>query len=448
MQLPADVHTLINRLRQNGYAAHVVGGCVRDGLLGLAPQDWDICTNAAPGEVTRVFAGFHTIGTGLAHGTVTVLVNRTPYEITTYRVDGPYTGHRRPKTVQFTGSLAEDLARRDFTMNAIAYAPGEGYTDPFGGRAAIAAKTIACVGSPNARFEEDALRILRAVRFAASLGFAVQPATKAALLAKRALLQSISAERVNAEFCKLLLGQNAREVLLGYRDVVAVFIPEAAALFGFEQHSPHHRYTVWEHTARAVQAAPAVLPLRLAAFFHDFGKPQTFALAGGTGHFYGHAEAGARLAEQVMRRLRFSGGLTRQVRELVYWHDSPVEAAPKQLRRWLNRLGEEAFFMLLALKRADTLAQGNAEAPARLRRLDEAEALARNLLAENACFALKDLAVNGTDLLAAGVPGGPAVGRWLNRLLEQVLNGALPNTKPALLGWLADALARQAATPP
>ena len=434
-ELPAQVHTALSRLCEAGYEAYIVGGCVRDHLMGRTPKDYDVTTSALPGQTAAVFAGERVIATGMKHGTVTVLLDGEPLEITTFRIDGTYSDARHPDAVSFTPSLREDLARRDFTMNAMAYSPETGLVDPFGGQTDIAGKIIRCVGEPERRFREDALRILRALRFSAVLGFRIAPETDAALRAEAPLLEKISAERVFSELKMLLCGPDVRRVLLDYPEVLGVPIPELLPMRGFDQRNPHHCYDVLEHTAAAVEAIPAEPGLRLAALFHDIGKPECFFTdADGVGHFYGHPKAGARIAEAVLERLRSDRATRERVVGIVQNHGLLIEDNEKAVRRALHKLGTERFFELLAMMRADNLGQS-----AELRWIqgyyDRLEALAGEILAAEACFSLKDLAVRGGDL---GLPSGPEVGRALNVLLEAVIDGAVPNERSALLAYFRE----------
>lgn len=436
LSLPAPVETALRRLRDAGFSAYIVGGCVRDALLGKTPSDYDITTSALPEETATVFAGERVIETGVRHGTVTVLLGGMPLEITAFRVDGAYSDGRHPDAVSFTRSLREDLARRDFTMNAIAYHPEEGLVDCFGGQADIAAGIIRCVGTPETRFKEDALRILRAVRFSSVLGFSVEAATAQAAHACRALLTQVSAERVAAELQKLLCGKHVRAVLLAYIDILGVPVPELLPMRSFAQHNIHHIYDVWEHTAAAVEAVPPEPVLRLAALLHDIGKPGCFTLdAQNVGHFYGHAARSEEITQTVLRRLRLDNATRARVALLVREHDSLIEATPRAVRRALSRLTPPVFSQLLALKRADNLAQ-NPAYRSRQTEYDRLEALAGEILAQADCLTLRDLAVRGGDLLALGIPAGPAVGAALNRLLDAVLSGAVPNERAALLAYL------------
>ena len=442
IQLPPQVRTALDRLEAAGYEAWLVGGCVRDALMGRTPGDSDLTSASLPEETAAVFAGERIIETGLQHGTVTVLLDGMPLEITTFRVDGAYADARHPDAVTFTRSLREDLARRDFTMNAVAWSPRAGLSDPFGGAADIRARVIRCVGDPDERFREDALRILRCLRFAAVLGFEIEPATAAAARANSALLGRISAERVTAELKKLVCGADVRRVVLEHTEVLGAVLPEMLPLRGFDQRNPNHCFDILEHCAAACEAVPAEPTLRLAALLHDLGKPDCFFIGeDGLGHFYGHAERGAEIVDPLLRRLRFDNESRAEITALVRLHDLRIEPTEKAVLRALRKYGPELYFRLMQLKRADALAHAPGEnRDARVAHSATLERLGRALLAQNACFTLRDLAVNGSDLLSAGlVPApGPAVGQALDALLDAVADGRVPNEKAALLAYLAE----------
>ena len=436
MEFPEQVNTALRRLREAGYTACAVGGCVRDRLMGAEPKDYDVTTAALPEQTEAVFAGERIIETGLKHGTVTVLLGGLPIEITTFRVDGGYSDARHPDAVRFTPSLTEDLARRDFTVNAMAWSPEDGLADPFGGADDLRNRLIRCVGDPDTRFREDALRILRALRFAAVLGFRIEERTADALHRNRALLDKVSAERIAAELCKLLCGDGVKPILLEYADVLGVVLPELLPMRGFDQRNPHHIYDVLEHTAVVVENVPPEPMLRWAALLHDSGKPATFALdAKGVGHFFGHPKVSAALADAALRRLKLDNATRERVVLLVQYHDVQIEPTEKAVKRALGKLGEEAFFQLLALKRADNLAQ-SPEYRGRLALCDQLEAIAREILRREDCFSLRDLAVKGGDLIAAGLRPGPALGAALDALLDAVIDGRVENERDALLAFL------------
>ena len=436
LQLPPQVDTALRRLNEAGYEAYIVGGCVRDGLMGRTPGDFDVTVSALPEETETVFAGEKVIETGLKHGTVTVLLDGKPLEITTYRIDGDYTDARHPDGVTFTRSLAEDLARRDFTVNAMASDRSGEIVDLYGGKADLAAKVIRCVGDPDARFSEDALRILRALRFAAVLEFEIEPVTAAALRRKKHLLRFVSAERIREELTKLLCGAAAHRVLTDYANVIGEVLPEILPSVGFEQHHPCHIYTVYEHCLTALDHIPAEPVLRWTALLHDLGKPLVYTTdPDGTRHFYGHAERSAELAEAVLTRLKFDTASRERILQLVSVHDRQIEATVPAVKRALGKLTPEVFSQLIAVKRADNFAQAE-HLRGRQAYYDELERIAAEILAEKACFSLRDLAVSGDDLTALGIPKGPAVGKALRMLLDAVIDGKAENEKNALLDHL------------
>ncbi|NLB28827.1 MAG: HD domain-containing protein [Clostridiales bacterium] len=433
--LPDTVDLALSMLRTKGFESCIVGGCVRDLLMGREIHDWDIASNAVPDEVKGVFSDFKIIETGILHGTVTVMVHGDAIEITTYRVDGDYSDNRHPDSVSYTRSLDEDLARRDFTMNAVAYCPERGITDPFGGRADIEKGVIRCVGDAANRFGEDALRILRALRFSSTLGFEIEKNTSAAVFEKCCLLGNISAERINSELTKLLCGDAAGRILRDFKEVLAVPIPELAPMFGFDQKNRHHCYDVWTHTVVTVENVPAVPVLRWAALLHDVGKPPSFSLdKHGEGHFYGHAVSGYMIADRAMQRLRFDNRSRERILRLIKYHDTVIGADEKNIKRWLKRFGEEFVLQLLTLKRADNLAQDE-KYRERQAKISEIEGVVKRISAQQACVSLRDLRVNGDDMIAIGL-SGRAVGEALDLLLDAVIDERVQNERDALLEYL------------
>jgi tRNA nucleotidyltransferase (CCA-adding enzyme) len=429
--LPERIRLALERLTQAGFKAYVVGGCVRDALLGIEPNDWDITTSAPPTRIKEVFKEYRQIDAGLKHGTVMVRLDGETVEITTFRVDGQYSDGRRPDSVAFTSNLTEDLARRDFTINACA-ATENTLIDPFGGRLDAQNRLIRCVGEPQRRFEEDALRILRGIRFSAVLDFNVEDKTRQAMCACIKLLKNVSQERVTEEFCKTLLGKAVKKTLLEFRAFVACIVPEMAPTFGFEQYNPHHCYDVYTHIATAVGEAESDALVRTALFFHDIAKPQCFTLENGVGHFYGHTRISAELTEKTLKRMKFPASHIRDITELVCYHDSVVEPSERCVKRLLNKLGEVQTRRLLKVKRADILAQ-NPDYASRIQSLDAVTRTLEDILSRHDCVTLKELALDGNDLIEAGIEKGRPVGMMLKDLLGQVLDGRLENTKSALL---------------
>ena len=408
---------------------------MRDSILNRPVHDWDICTSATPSEMLEIFKDKKIIETGLQHGTVTVVVNGEPYEITTYRIDGIYSDNRRPDTVTFTDKLVEDLRRRDFTINAMAYNDEEGLIDPFNGMKDIKYKEISCVGCAEDRFGEDALRILRAIRFAAQLEFIIMPSTDWEIHKQYKNLENISIERINSEFCKIASSDDFCVELLLYKDVFSLFIPELKDMFDFPQNNPWHIWNVFGHTIHAVEYCDSDdLVVRLAVFFHDFGKPHSYQDGkDGIRHFKGHGKVSADMTDSIMKRLRFDNETRNNVVELVYYHDATFEAGKKYVKRWLNKIGEKQFRRLLQVKKADNKAQNLELSSDRIKELSEIEALIDEVLQEDECFSLKDLAVNGKDLIGVGYKAGKELGNTLNKLLQLVIDGDCPNEKEKLL---------------
>lgn len=436
--LPSPILCALSLLRERGYEAYVVGGAVRDLVRGDTPHDFDITTSATPDEMKAVFEKFRTIETGIAHGTLTVLVEGMSIEITTYRVDGAYTDSRHPDCVTFTRSLKEDAARRDFTVNAMAYHPEEGVIDHFGGLDDIKNKILRTVGESALRFDEDALRILRALRFSATLGYPLDASCASSVHEKKESLKGIAQERIREEFLKLLCADGAADVLRDYFDVIAVFIPELLPLCGHQQYNTHHDFDIWEHTLRAVHHVPKDKALRLAAFFHDFGKPACFFKdEEGVGHFYGHAEKSMKIADSVLRRLRFDNDTREYVLSLIRAHDTLPMPKTRQFHRIRSRHGDRFLFDWLALIRADRRGQKQLFPPEAERTITEAEEAAKQLVASEERLSLATLDLNGRDLIAAGYRG-PAIGEALKRALDGVLSEKVSNQKEDLLLFIKE----------
>ncbi len=434
MKLPAGAAFVLDRLHGAGYQAYAVGGCVRDALLGRTPKDWDVCTDALPEEMQRVFADCRVIETGLKHGTLTVLYEHEPYEVTTFRVDGAYTDHRHPDAVHFVRDVREDLSRRDFTVNAMAWSPKTGLVDAFGGRADLEKGVIRAVGDAGTRFSEDALRIMRALRFASVYGFSIEADTARAAHRLAPTLKNVAAERIRVELAKLLCGRGAADILRQYRDVVFTLFPALAPMDGFDQRSPYHAFDIWEHTVRAVELAPPTETLRLAMLLHDAGKPQAFTVdEAGVGHAWGHPALGEGVARQVLTFLRVDNATFERILLLVRHHDDDFAPDRRSMLRLLSRVGEAAAYQLLAVRRADESAKGvrplsetDAESDALVAALDA-------VVASRPCVTLKDMALTGRDLMAAGLPKGKQIGETLAFLLEEVIEERLPNDRDALL---------------
>ena len=436
MKLPRYVLDCIDALEQRGFAAYAVGGCVRDACLGLEPQDYDLCTNALPEETEAVFAGHRLVLAGKKHGTVGVITDAGVVEITTFRTEGGYRDNRHPDWVEFVPNVEEDLARRDFTVNAMAYSPSRGFADPFGGREDLKAHILRAVGDPFARFTEDSLRILRGVRFAVRYGLVPEAETEKAMGALAPLMDNLARERVFEELCKLLPRVDGAD-LIRYAPILAAVIPELGPAIGFDQRSPHHAYDLFTHIAHVTGATPPDLTLRWAALLHDVGKIPTFTLdETGRGHFYGHASVGADMADAVLRRLKAPTALRENVVVLIKNHMTTLEPEKKFLRRWVGRLGWDTIEKLLLLQEADMGSKGTGK-PAEMAQFAAIREILEEIRAENACLGLKDLAVNGHDLMALGYSGRD-IGLRLNMLLEKVLDEQLPNDKEALLRAVND----------
>ncbi len=436
MILSDNAQTILNILCAAGYEAFAVGGCVRDMLRGLTPSDIDITTNALPEQIVRVFEGYRVIPTGAKHGTVTVLLNGDPFEITTYRTDGTYSDGRHPDSVRFTSSLQKDLARRDFTVNAMAFHPEIGLVDPFNGQRDLNDRLLRCVGDAQTRFSEDALRIARLLRFMSVLDFDAEPQTAAAAHRAYQTLDVVAAERKRVELMKCLCGKGFLRAATQFPDILCRIVPSLQPLYGFEQHNPHHSFDIYTHTIRAVAAAKNDPIVRLAVLLHDIGKPQTFFLdEQGIGHFYGHPAVSETLAQNTLKALRFDNATINAVLPLVRHHDLPLTDDKKQIKRWLSRLGEITFWRLLEVKKADARGCHEHSTPPDFSGIYR---LVEQIKAENACLTLRDLAVNGQDLLALGVSAGPRIGEILNALLEAVIEEQTANTRDELLAIIKE----------
>ena len=438
VSLPRQVNEALERLERAGYEAYAVGGCVRDTLLQKIPNDWDITTSARPEETAAVFADFRTVETGIQHGTLTVILDGMSLEITTYRCDGAYADNRHPIAVTFATHVEDDLSRRDFTVNAMAYHPQKGLVDLFGGQADLEKQRITCVGDPSTRFHEDGLRILRAIRFASVLDFTIDAATAEAIHACRALLKNIAAERIREELCKLLCGVGAVRILREYADVIVECIPELAPCIGFAQNSRYHCFDVWEHTLHALAYNTDRDPVtRLSILFHDIGKPQCYTEDEAGGHFKGHGPIGVEMSDAIMRRLRFDNDTTARVVRLVDYHDRAIPAEPKAVKRLMQKMPDEDILRLMEVQRCDRLAHAKDYCTPSLA-LVEIPKLMRQIREADECISLKTLAVNGDDLLALGVPRGKQIGAILATLLDAVIDGTLPNDRTALLEYLKE----------
>ena len=433
MQLSSEVKFVLNRLNEAGYEAYLVGGSVRDFLLNKHNKDIDITTNAIPEEVKRIFVDFPVIDTGIKHGTVTILYNNLPIEITTYRIDGEYQDSRHPKEVKFTSSLKEDLSRRDFTINAMAY--NNELIDYYGGRDDLKNKMLRAVGNPNKRFEEDALRILRGLRFASNLGFSIEEKTILAMRENKLLLKNISSERIQNELNAILLGDYVKDVMLDYYDIFEVILPEITPCVCFDQHNSHHIYDVYAHIIVAVSSAVKDKVVRLTLLFHDLGKPESFSLdENKNGHFYRHAEKSEIIARNILNRLKYDNESKRQILTLVRYHDAILQDDVKQVKRWLNRLGEDIFRKLIEVQIGDNFAQHPKHRDRQVT-LNNIKKLIDQIIAENNCFSLRQLAVNGYDMIELGYEKFQ-IKSALQYLLNAVINNEVENERDKLIKYL------------
>lgn len=437
IDIPHEARYILRLLWCNGYDTYIVGGCVRDSLLDKAPHDWDICTSAKPGVVLAIMAecGIKTVKTGLQHGTVTAVMDGGNYEITTFRVDGEYTDNRRPDSVEFVNDINKDLSRRDFTINAMAYSEWDGLVDPWGGYGDLDNKLIRCVGHPDDRFREDALRILRALRFASTYGFKIEEQTAYSIHKNKSLLKNISAERIRDELCKMLCGEGVLDILLEYSDVMAIIIPELESCIDFEQNNPYHKYDVYEHIAHAVAFYKGSdVSTNMALLLHDIGKPECYTEDHNGGHFHGHSVPSAYHAQVIADRLRFDNKTKDEIIKLVLYHDSVIEPTVKCVRRWLNKIGYDLLIDLTFLRIADIMAHSDINRDERLIKILNVRSIAKQIIDEQQCFKIKDLAVNGNDIIRfCGVESGPIVGKVLKHLLDKVIDGEIENAANDLI---------------
>lgn len=433
MDMPKNVDTAINLLQSAGFEAYAVGGCVRDSLLGKTPNDWDITTSAKPEDMKSVFAEFHCIDTGIKHGTVTVVIDGEPLEITTFRLDGEYEDNRHPKSVTFTSNLGADLGRRDFTVNAMAYSKMTGTVDLFGGQNDLKNKIIRCVGDPDRRFNEDALRILRALRFASALDFEIEEKTAQSLLKNRALLGNISEERIAKELLKLVCGKGAKRILTDFVPVLFEILPELQPMYKNSHDNPHHCYDIYEHTLIAVESIDPEPTLRFAMLLHDCGKPAVKKFdENGVAHFYGHQRISAEISAQILARLKVSNKFRDEILFLVSNHDRwELYENTEKMPRYLSKFGLDGVLNLLKVMRADVLAQ-SPEYRYRLDQIADAEEIAKNLAAQKPCLSLSELQINGRTLMDIGIPQGRKLGAVLAQLLDEVIDGVTKNTQEAL----------------
>lgn len=427
INIPSGAKQIINILNDSGFEAYVVGGCVRDSILGMSPKDWDICTSATPDEM-KACLEFRTIDTGLKHGTITVVIDNDTYEVTTFRKDGDYSDNRHPDSVEFVLSLEEDLARRDFTINAMAYNETVGLIDKFGGLNDLNQKIISCVGNPDDRFNEDALRIMRAMRFASTYEFSIQKETAQSIHSNKDMLLNIANERIQTELVRMLCGDGILNILLDFNDVITTIIPEMKPCVGFDQKNRFHQYTIYDHIAHAVSNYTGMdTSVNVALLLHDIGKPQCYSEDENGGHFHGHSVPSHEITEAVLDRLRFDNKTKREVSELVLFHDSYIDPTPKSVKKWLNKIGEERFRQLIQVKRADISAHKQGTFEARIIWCNSLLSILENVIKEKDCFTIKDLNIDGFTIMTLGVSQGKIVGDILNHLLDKVINGEIKN---------------------
>lgn len=439
--IPDVVNDIIKKLNNANYEAYVVGGAVRDSLMNKAPHDWDICTSALPEEIMEVFEGEEIIPTGLQHGTVTLVIDKTPFEITTMRLDGEYSDSRHPDSVEFTTDIVKDLSRRDFTINAMAYHPEKGLIDPFNGYKDIQRRIIQTVGKAEKRFQEDPLRILRAIRFSLRMKFAIHYYTAFRIKNCYSLLENISRERITSEINQMIIYPYFHREFSRYDDVFSFIIPELTNCIMFNQNNPYHIYNVYDHTACALSYAPNDLITKLALLFHDIGKPQCKHFDDfGVGHFHGHAKISSEIADNRLKELKYDNETRKKVVELVFYHDVTFVYTEKEIKkcvkRWLNKIGEEQFRRLLNVRLADVLAQAPEYALTRINNIHKLLNALEEVLKEKDCFTLKELEINGNDLISIGIKQGKEIGNILNTLLDKVINEELENKKEVLLQYV------------
>ena len=431
--IPENVRIILNTLKDNGYDAYVVGGCVRDAILGIEPKDWDITTSAKPDEIKECFKPYHIISVGEQHGTIGVVINKKVYEVTTYRIDGDYSDNRHPESITFTDNLELDLSRRDFTVNAMAYNEDRGLVDPFNGERDLKFMALRCVGEPDKRFTEDALRILRALRFASVYNFSIESNTAISIIRNKKLLSNISEERISSELNGIVCGKYVNFVLRRYKDIIAVFLPEIVSTFDFAQNTPHHNKTVWRHITASVSNIESDTLLRIVMLLHDIGKPLALRTdKKGIDHFKGHNHFGAVLAKTALQRLKYPTKFIEDAVTLIEYHDVRFSDNRKQIKHVINKIGEENFRRLLKVQNADILAQSKYMREAKLNNLDLAKNIFEEILQNNECYKIRDLKINGSDLIHLGITDGKTIGNILEILLDSVIDETIENDSVAL----------------
>ena len=435
--LPNNVLKIIESLNRNNYECFVVGGCVRDMLLGNPPKDYDLTTNAKPNEILEVFKDYKTFDAGIKHGTISVVIDNEVFEITTYRIDGDYLDSRHPENVVFTDAIEKDLSRRDFTVNAMAYSPQTGLVDYYGGVDDIKYKAIRCVGEPDIRFREDALRILRALRFASVYNFSIEFNTYNAIMNNKNLLNNISKERISSELTKIICGESCDYILRRFKEVFAVVIPEISSMFHFEQNNPHHNKTLWKHTVSSVKNIDNDEVLRMTMLLHDIGKPLAEKMdKKGVSHYNGHEKISSTMSERILKRLRFSNSFINQVVLLIKYHDVGISTDKFSIKKMLNIMGKENFSLLLKVRYADIMAQSYYQLEEKLSEYNQVKELFNEIISNKECYQISDLAVNGKTLLGNGITDGKEIGEKLNYLLNLVMSEECKNTEEELLKFI------------
>lgn len=439
--MPENVKHIINTIQNHNHKAYIVGGCVRDQLLGIIPHDWDICTSATPEEIKKIFKNNKIIDTGIKHGTVTLLINNDSYEITTFRTDGIYSDQRHPDNIKFITDLKQDLARRDFTINAMAYNEQEGLIDPFNGQIDINHQFISCVNNPCERIKEDPLRILRALRFAVNYNFDIDNNTINTIKQYSYLIENISKERIRNEICKIFKNNINLRKLRNYAFILTTVIPELTQIINFKQLNPYHDFDVYEHTIRAVKYCNTDdLITRLALLFHDIGKPDCYYDDdAGIRHFKNHGYVSAEITDDIMRRLKFDNNTRKKTVQLVQYHDTVIEPEEKNIKNWLNKINEEQFRRLLDVRRADILAQKTETNPKRIEKINKIHEMLDEVLKNKECFSRKDLVINGFDIMEIKpelTKSGEEIGKILNDVLKLVIDNKLENNRQTLLDYI------------
>ena len=431
--IPENVLNIIKTLNSNGYEAYIVGGCVRDSIIGKTPYDWDIATNASPDNVKNLFE--NTVDTGIKHGTVTVIIHNETYEITTYRIDGKYIDNRRPENVRFTNSLEKDLARRDFTINAIAFHPKTSFFDPFDGIIDIKSKVVRCVGNPNERFVEDALRMIRAVRFSAQLGFEIESVTFDSIYMNSSIISKISSERIQEELTKIITSDNPSKLrLLVDSNIMKYVIPEFVDCFDTPQNNPNHIYNVGEHILCALENIENNPVLRWTMLLHDIGKPVTRTTdENNIDHFHGHQAEGVKISLNILKRLKFDNKTTDKILRLVKYHDRQIAPDLVPVRRAVRKLGDDIFSDLLKVKEADYKGQGSKYTGKNLLNLKKIKEIYKTIKESSQCVSLNSLVINGSDLINLGMEQGPRLGKVLNSLLDEVIDNPSLNNRNDLI---------------